>query len=104
MEDTTMVEEEDSKQFDSVNGGNEEDNQPDPDEPLMMDAGNGRVWLVKVRIYPPPTASPLPTTSPPCRFPDTSWSVGPPSTRRVSLSPPSASTHTQSHNQARSRG
>ena len=48
-----MVEEEDSKQFDSVNGGNEEDNQPDPDEPLMMDAGNGRVWLVKVRIYPP---------------------------------------------------
>ncbi|PIL35304.1 transcription factor [Ganoderma sinense ZZ0214-1] len=48
MEDTTMVEEEDSKQFDSVNGGNEEDNQPDPDEPLMMDAGNGRVWLVKI--------------------------------------------------------
>ena len=45
-----MVEEEDAKRFD-VNGGNEDDNQPDPDEPLMMDAGNGRVWLVKVRIH-----------------------------------------------------
>ncbi|EJF58635.1 transcription initiation factor IIF beta subunit [Dichomitus squalens LYAD-421 SS1] len=42
-----MVEEEDSKRFDSVNGENE-DSQPDPDEPLMMDAGNGRVWLVKI--------------------------------------------------------
>ena len=48
MEDSTMVEEEDTKRFDSVNGGNEEDNQPDPDESLMMNAGNGRVWLVKV--------------------------------------------------------
>lgn len=49
MEDTTMIEEEDSKQFDAVNGGHEEDNQPDPDESLMMDTGDGRVWLVKVR-------------------------------------------------------
>ncbi|KAI0754556.1 transcription initiation factor IIF, beta subunit-domain-containing protein [Daedaleopsis nitida] len=48
MEDTTMIEEEDSKQFDSVQGGHEEDNLPDPDEPLMMDAGDGRVWLVKI--------------------------------------------------------
>lgn len=44
-----MIEEEDSKQFDAVNGGHEEDNQPDPDESLMMDTGDGRVWLVKVR-------------------------------------------------------
>ena len=43
-----MIEEEDTKRFDSVHGGMDEDNQPDPDEPLMMDAGNGRVWLVKV--------------------------------------------------------
>ncbi|KAI0787371.1 transcription initiation factor IIF, beta subunit-domain-containing protein [Fomes fomentarius] len=48
MEDTTMIEEEDSKQFDAVNGGHEEDNQPDPDESLMMDTGDGRVWLVKI--------------------------------------------------------
>ena len=27
----------------------EEDSQPDPDEQLMLDQGNGRVWLVKVR-------------------------------------------------------
>lgn len=40
---------EDSKQFDAMNGGHDDDNQPDPDEPLMMDAGLGKVWLVKVR-------------------------------------------------------
>ena len=51
MDDTTMMEEEDTKRFDSVHGGNDEDNQPDPDEALMMDSGNGRVWLVKVRVY-----------------------------------------------------
>lgn len=27
----------------------DEDSQPDPDEHLMLDQGNGRVWLVKVR-------------------------------------------------------
>jgi len=43
--------EEDTKQFDAVNGPHEEDTQPDPDEPLMMDAGNGRVWLVKIPKY-----------------------------------------------------
>ena len=53
MDDTTMMEEEDSKRFDSVHGGNDEDNQPAPDEPLTMDAGNGRVWLVKVRECSP---------------------------------------------------
>ena len=47
MDDTVM--DEDTKRFDSVNAGHEEDNQPDPDEPLMMDAGLGKVWLVKVR-------------------------------------------------------
>ncbi|EIW57170.1 uncharacterized protein TRAVEDRAFT_168775 [Trametes versicolor FP-101664 SS1] len=39
---------EDSKQFDAMNGGHDDDNQPDPDEPLMMDAGLGKVWLVKI--------------------------------------------------------
>ncbi|KAI9061195.1 hypothetical protein FKP32DRAFT_1576737 [Trametes sanguinea] len=42
------VVEEDTKRFDSVHGGHDEDNQPDPDEPLMMDAGLGKVWLVKI--------------------------------------------------------
>ncbi|EMD31465.1 hypothetical protein CERSUDRAFT_119685 [Gelatoporia subvermispora B] len=46
MDDTVM--DEDTKRFDAVNGGNEEDNQPDPDESLMMETGNGRVWLVKI--------------------------------------------------------
>ncbi|RPD59703.1 transcription initiation factor IIF, beta subunit [Lentinus tigrinus ALCF2SS1-6] len=48
MEDTTMVEEEDTKQFDSVHGGHDEDHQPDPQEELIMDSGDGRVWLVKI--------------------------------------------------------
>ncbi|KAI0715817.1 transcription initiation factor IIF, beta subunit-domain-containing protein [Cerioporus squamosus] len=47
MEDTTMVEEEDTKPFDSVPGG-DDDRQPDPQEELGMDAGDGRVWLVKI--------------------------------------------------------
>lgn len=35
----------------------EEDTQPDPDEELMLDRGNGRVWLVKVGIHPEHKAS-----------------------------------------------
>ncbi|OCH89685.1 hypothetical protein OBBRIDRAFT_652886 [Obba rivulosa] len=46
MDDSTM--EEDTKHFDAVHAANEEDNQPDPDESLMMETGNGRVWLVKI--------------------------------------------------------
>lgn len=41
--------EEDKKPFDAENG-NDEDTQPDPDEHLMLDQGNGKVWLVKVSI------------------------------------------------------
>ncbi|KZT00944.1 transcription initiation factor IIF beta subunit [Laetiporus sulphureus 93-53] len=40
--------EEDTKHFDSVQGAHDGDSQPDPNEPLMLDAGNGRVWLVKI--------------------------------------------------------
>lgn len=39
---------EDSKSFDAVHGMNEEDLQPDPEEPLLMEAAEGRVWLVKI--------------------------------------------------------
>lgn len=40
----------DEKKFDADNAGrNDDDDQmPDPDEPLMLDQGNGRVWMVKV--------------------------------------------------------
>ena len=47
-----MVEEEDKKQFDAVNGTQDAETEPDPDESLIMDSGNGRVWLVKVCTSP----------------------------------------------------
>ncbi len=39
--------EDEKKPFDAE-AGHEDDTQPDPDEHLMLDQGNGRVWLVKV--------------------------------------------------------
>ena len=39
----------DKKVFDSENAPDDDDHLPDPDENLMLDQGNGRVWLVKVR-------------------------------------------------------
>lgn len=47
MDDLTV--EDDKKRFDAE-APHEEDTQPDPDEELMLDRGNGRVWLVKVSI------------------------------------------------------
>ena len=44
--DDPQVEDE-KKPFDAE-AGHDDDAQPDPDEPLMMESGNGRVWLVKV--------------------------------------------------------
>lgn len=46
MEDVAM--EDEKKPFDAEHAGNEDDTQPDPDEELIMQANNGRVWLVKV--------------------------------------------------------
>lgn len=43
-----MAAEDEKKPFDAE-GANEDETQPDPDEPLMMESGNGRVWLVKVQ-------------------------------------------------------
>ncbi len=43
--------EDEKKPFDAEQGGNEEETQPDPDESLVMESGNGRVWLVKVCNY-----------------------------------------------------
>jgi len=45
--------EDEKKTFDAENA-QDDDAQPDPDEHLMLDQGNGRVWLVKVRTTPPP--------------------------------------------------
>jgi transcription initiation factor TFIIF subunit beta len=39
--------EDENKPFDAE-VAQEEDGLPDPDEKLMLDQGNGRVWLVKV--------------------------------------------------------
>ncbi|KAK0500209.1 transcription initiation factor IIF, beta subunit [Armillaria luteobubalina] len=38
---------EEKKHFDAENP-EDDDSQPDPDEQLMLDQGNGRVWLVKI--------------------------------------------------------
>jgi len=48
-----VTQDDERKPFDAETG-NDEDAQPDPDEHLMLDQGNGKVWLVKV--YRPPTA------------------------------------------------
>lgn len=49
MDDITV--EDDKKRFDPE-VPHDEDTQPDPDEELMLDRGNGRVWMVKVSINP----------------------------------------------------
>lgn len=33
-------------------GGADDDREPDPEEVLNLDQGNGRVWMVKVRFLP----------------------------------------------------
>jgi hypothetical protein len=45
MED---VVEDEKKPFDALGGHNDEDSLPDPDEHIMLESGQGRVWLVKV--------------------------------------------------------
>lgn len=45
-----MIEDE-KKPFDAETAQNEEETQPDPEEQLIMDQGNGRVWLVKIPRY-----------------------------------------------------
>ena len=53
MDDIAVDEE--KKPFDALGGQNDEDSQPDPDEHIMLESGHGRVWLVKVSIYTPPS-------------------------------------------------
>jgi hypothetical protein len=42
------VVDDDKKAFDAETA-QDDDSQPDPEEHLMLDQGNGRIWLVKVR-------------------------------------------------------
>lgn len=42
------VVDEDKKAFEAETA-QDDDSQPDPEEHLMLDQGNGRIWLVKVR-------------------------------------------------------
>jgi hypothetical protein len=51
MDDITVVDDE-KKPFDDLGAQNDEDSQPDPDEHIMLEAGHGRVWLVKVILSP----------------------------------------------------
>ncbi|KAH9037318.1 transcription initiation factor IIF, beta subunit-domain-containing protein [Lactarius hengduanensis] len=46
MDDPAVDEE--KKPFDELGGHNEDDSQPDPDEHIMLESGQGRVWLVKI--------------------------------------------------------
>lgn len=46
MDDLAVDDE--SKPFDALGGHNEDDSQPDPDEHIMLESGQGRVWLVKI--------------------------------------------------------
>ncbi|KAH9173733.1 transcription initiation factor IIF, beta subunit-domain-containing protein [Lactarius sanguifluus] len=46
MDDLAVDEE--KKPFDELGGQNEDDSQPDPDEHIMLESGQGRVWLVKI--------------------------------------------------------
>ena len=45
MDENDTALEDEKKDFDAEQA---DESQPDPDEPLMMESGNGRVWLVKV--------------------------------------------------------
>ena len=49
MDDLAVDDE--KKPFDALGGQNDEDSQPDPDEHIMLESGQGRVWLVKVRTH-----------------------------------------------------
>ena len=46
MDDAAVDDE--KKPFDALGGNNDDDTQPDPDEHIMLESGQGRVWLVKV--------------------------------------------------------
>lgn len=68
--------EDDKKPFDAETA-QDEDAQPDPDEQLMLDQGNGRMWLVKVSLGPTPmTRFHASTPRCPSRSPSSSWSAG----------------------------
>ncbi|KAI0080933.1 transcription initiation factor IIF beta subunit [Panus rudis PR-1116 ss-1] len=48
MDSGPMMEEDEKKPFDAETMDREEESQPDPDEPLKVEEGTGRVWLVRI--------------------------------------------------------
>lgn len=78
----------DKKRFE-VDGTHDEETQPDPDEELMLDRGNGRVWMVKVRAT---FLVVLALTVAVRRYHAISWLDGLQSTRKTSIWPRYAST------------
>ena len=70
--------EDEKKPFDAETA-QDDDAQPDPDEQLMLDQGNGRMWLVKVSLGPAAmTRFHASTSCCPSRSPSSSWSAGAP--------------------------
>ncbi|KAI0052342.1 hypothetical protein FA95DRAFT_1483907 [Auriscalpium vulgare] len=48
--DEDVVLDDEKKPFDALTA-NDDDTQPDPDEQIMLESGNGRVWQVKIPSY-----------------------------------------------------
>ena len=77
MDDIALDDE--KKPFDAETA-QEEESQPDPDESLMMESGNGRVWVVKVSPSRHIVSFSVYNFH---RFPVISWNGGQLSTRMV---------------------
>jgi hypothetical protein len=71
------VVDDDKKPFDAEIA-QDDDSQPDPEEHLMLDQGNGRIWLVKVckSIITVVLELLAQNWRPPTRFQNSSWSDG----------------------------
>ena len=74
------VVDDDKKSFDAETA-QDDDSQPDPEEHLMLDQGNGRIWLVKVRKIILSSSC----STPPIRFQSFSWSDGQLSMLKMSI-------------------
>ena len=75
----------DKKSFDAE-VAQDEDSQPDPEEHLMLDQGNGRIWLVKVRKSITVVLELYHKTGvPPIRFQSSSWNDGQLSILKMSI-------------------
>jgi hypothetical protein len=81
MDDAVV--DDDKKSFDAEIA-QDDDSQPDPEEHLMLDQGNGRIWLVKVRKSITVVLELLHKTCA-IRFQSSSWSDGQLSMLKMSI-------------------